>query len=52
VIRNLAPMLDGLAPVGAQFHLYALSDTSDSAIAIAEEQAFGALQAACAAGSR
>ena len=31
VIRNLAPMLDGLAAasVGSSFHLYVLSDTSD-----------------------
>ena len=37
VIRNLAPMLDRLAPVGAHFHLYALSDTSDPAVAADEE---------------
>jgi membrane glycosyltransferase len=43
VIRNLAPMLSGLAPIGAHFHLYALSDTSDPAVATAEAQAFGAL---------
>jgi membrane glycosyltransferase len=47
IVRNLGPMLDGLsdgvAPVGAQFHLYALSDTSDPAIAAAEEQAFAGL---------
>jgi membrane glycosyltransferase len=43
IIRNLRPMLDGLAPVGARFHLYALSDTSDRAIAAAEERAFAAL---------
>ncbi len=43
VIRNLAPMLDGLAPAGAQFHLYALSDTSDPAVAAAEERAVAAL---------
>jgi membrane glycosyltransferase len=40
VIRNLAPMLDGLAPVGGQFHLYALSDTSDAAVAAAEQLCF------------
>ncbi len=43
VIRNLAPMLDGLAPVGAHFHLYALSDTSDPAVAAAEERCFADL---------
>jgi membrane glycosyltransferase len=43
IVRNLGPMLDGLAPVGARFHLYALSDTSDAAIAAAEERAFAAL---------
>src|SRR6266853_4057006 len=33
VIRNLAPMLEGLAAadVGSSFHLYVLSDTSDPA---------------------
>ena len=43
LLRNLAPMLAGLAPVGARFHLYLLSDTSDPAIAVAEEAAFAAL---------
>src|SRR5499433_2251147 len=43
VIRNLAPMLDGLAPVGAHFHLYALSDTSDPAVATSEERCFADL---------
>jgi membrane glycosyltransferase len=55
IIRNLSPMLDGLsgdltpdlapdlAPSGAQFHLYALSDTSDAAVAADEERAFAAL---------
>ncbi len=43
VMRNLAPMLDGLAPVGAHFHLYALSDTSDPAVAAAEERCFADL---------
>jgi membrane glycosyltransferase len=46
VIRNLAPMLDGLAPVGAHFHLYALSDTNDPATAAAEQQCFDDLTAA------
>jgi membrane glycosyltransferase len=43
IIRNLKPMLDHLAPAGGRFHLYALSDTSDPAVAAAEEQAFAAL---------
>ena len=43
VIRNLAPMLDGLGPVGNRFHLYVLSDTSDAATAAAEVVRFGAL---------
>ncbi len=43
IMRNLAPMLAGLAPAGAHFHLYALSDTGDPAIAAAEERAFTAL---------
>jgi membrane glycosyltransferase len=43
VIRNLAPMLNGLAPVGGHFHLYALSDTSDPTVAAAEERAFAGL---------
>jgi membrane glycosyltransferase len=43
VIRNLIPMLDGLAPFGNRFHLYVLSDTSDRATAVAEEVRFGAL---------
>jgi membrane glycosyltransferase len=43
IIRNLGPMLDGLAPVGAPFHLYVLSDTSDSTVGAAEERAFADL---------
>jgi membrane glycosyltransferase len=45
VVRCLAPMLEGLATpgVGARFHLYVLSDTSDPAIAAAEEECFAAL---------
>ncbi len=43
VIRNLEPMLDGLAPVAAHFHLYALSDTNDPAMAVAEERCFADL---------
>jgi membrane glycosyltransferase len=45
VIRNLVPMLDGLAPFGERFQLYVLSDTSDAATAAAEEKRFGALAA-------
>ena len=47
VIRNLAPMLDGLvaAGVGARFHLYVLSDTSDPETAAAEEASFADLAA-------
>ncbi len=39
VIRNLAPLLSGLAAagVGDRFHLYVLSDTGDPALAAAEE---------------
>ncbi|MBX6424883.1 MAG: glucans biosynthesis glucosyltransferase MdoH [Variibacter sp.] len=45
VLRNIEAMLDGLAAagVGERFHLYVLSDTSDPAIAAAEEASFGAL---------
>ena len=45
VARCLAPMLEGLARpgVGERFHLYVLSDTSDSGIATAEEECFAAL---------
>ena len=45
IIRNLEPMLDGLAAagVGDRFHLYVLSDTSDAAIARIEDARFGAL---------
>jgi membrane glycosyltransferase len=45
VIRNLAPMLDGLAGVGDRFHLYVLSDTSDPATAAAEAASFDDLAA-------
>lgn len=44
VLRNLRPMLQGLAAVGHRFHLYLLSDTDDPAIAAAEQQAFAELQ--------
>jgi membrane glycosyltransferase len=45
VIRNLAPMLEGLAAagVGHSFHLYVLSDTSDPATAAAEDASFAEL---------
>jgi membrane glycosyltransferase len=45
VIRNLKPALNGLIAAGAgeRFHLYVLSDTSDAAVAAAEEREFGAL---------
>ena len=47
VIRNLAPMLEGLAAagVGSSFHLYVLSDTSDPATAAAEDASFADLAA-------
>src|SRR5580704_1977116 len=40
VIRNLAPMLDGLVPVGDRFHLSVLRDTSDPTTAATEEARF------------
>jgi membrane glycosyltransferase len=45
VLRNLEPMLGGLveAKAAERFHVYVLSDTSDAAIAAAEEEGFGAL---------
>jgi membrane glycosyltransferase len=45
VIRGLAPMMEGLAApgIGARFHLYVLSDTSDPTIAAAEKESFAAL---------
>ena len=48
VTRGLAPMMAGLATpgVGERFHLYVLSDSSDPAIAAAEEECFAALAAA------
>lgn len=45
VIRNMAPMLDGLAPCGEHFHLYVLSDTGPGATAAAEAESFAALAA-------
>src|SRR6202165_4831266 len=45
VLRNLEPMLSGLveAKMADRFHVYVLRDTSDPAIAAAEEERFGAL---------
>jgi membrane glycosyltransferase len=45
MIRNLEPMLAGLdaAGLGDRFHLYVLSDTSDTAIADTEEACFKSL---------
>jgi membrane glycosyltransferase len=45
VLRNLEPTLSGLveAKTADRFHVYVLSDTSDPAIAAAEEERFGAL---------
>src|SRR5258705_12671839 len=47
VARLLEPMLAGLAArgVGGRFHVYVLSDTSDAAIAAAEDARFAALAA-------
>jgi membrane glycosyltransferase len=45
ILRNLRPMLEGLAPAGDRFHLYLLSDTSDPAVAAAEAAAFAGLAA-------
>jgi membrane glycosyltransferase len=45
VIRNIAPMLDGLAAYGAHFHLYILSDTGAGAAAAAEAASFAAVAA-------
>src|SRR5499426_43482 len=46
VARLLEPMLAGLAArgVGERFHVYVLSDTSDTAIAAAEDARFAALK--------
>jgi len=45
VLRNLAPLLEGLerADVGDRMHAYILSDTTDAAIAREEEGLFGRL---------
>ena len=45
IIRNIEPMLAGLAAasVGDRFHLFVLSDTSDSKIAAVETASFEAL---------
>ena len=47
VARLLEPLLDGLSArgVGERFHVYVLSDTSDAAIATAEDARFAALAA-------
>jgi len=47
LIRNLEPMLAGLAAagVGDHFHVYVLSDTSDAALSKIEETRFGTLAA-------
>jgi membrane glycosyltransferase len=47
LIRNVEPMLDGLAAAGAgdRFHLYVLSDTNNSDVAALEDRVFGALTA-------
>src|SRR5499427_10192417 len=48
VVRMLEPMMEGLATrgVGARFHVYVLSDTSEADIAAAEDARFAALAAA------
>jgi membrane glycosyltransferase len=48
VVRHLAPMLSGIAahPDAGRFHVYVLSDTSEPAVAEAEEAQFAALAAA------
>ena len=47
VIRNLAPLMSGLAGAGTaeRFDVYVLSDTSDPALAANEEVRFGVLAA-------
>jgi len=46
-VRYLAPLVEGLAadPAAGRFHVYVLSDTSEGAIATAEEAAFAAFAA-------
>src|SRR5262249_27565578 len=48
VVRVREPMMEGLATrgVGARFHVYVLSDTSEADIAAAEDARFAALAAA------
>jgi len=48
VIRNLSPLLTGLATagVGGRFHVFVLSDTGDPALAAIEEERFGAFASA------
>ena len=45
MVRNLEPMLEGLAAAGYddRFHVYVLSDTNDADIAATEEARFGVL---------
>jgi membrane glycosyltransferase len=47
MLRNLAPMLEGLSASGAgeRFHLYVLSDTDNAEIAAIEDARFSALAA-------
>jgi membrane glycosyltransferase len=47
MVRNLQPMLEGLAASGAgeRFHLYVLSDTDNAGVAAIEEARFAALAA-------
>jgi membrane glycosyltransferase len=45
MIRNLEPMMAGLADIGERFHIYVLSDTSDADIAEKEKARFGELKA-------
>jgi membrane glycosyltransferase len=48
VIRNLSPLLSGLAAagVGERFHVFILSDTGDPALAATEEEQFSAFATA------
>ena len=47
VVRNLRPLLDGLAAaqMSQHFHLYVLSDSSDPSLVAAEEACFNAFVA-------
>ncbi len=48
VLRHLTPLMEGIAARGAgqHFHVYILSDTSDPAIAVAEDRQFAELATA------